>query len=184
MELENEKRRNSIAEAEESLSNFNNISLSTITDMTADNDIAQSANSSRAASPEPMHPTATEAELPTKAENKPTEESTADAAEQNGPDESSKSLTENVEASSITDAAAPIESKEVASTGAQASDKAEKEKEQEDKSEAPKVESFAAAMISANTADVGSRFYIKRRIIVGNVSKYMAPGIDHYSNFV
>lgn len=46
----------------------------------------------------------------------------------------------------------------------------------EDKPSTPKVESFAAAMSSVNSADIGSRFYIKRRIIVGNVSKYMAPG--------
>lgn len=39
-------------------------------------------------------------------------------------------------------------------------------------SEAPAVESFAAAM----STDVGSRFYIKRRIIVGNVSKYIPLG--------
>jgi uncharacterized membrane protein len=38
--------------------------------------------------------------------------------------------------------------------------------------ETPTVESFAAAMSS----DIGSRFYIKRRIIVGNVSKYISPG--------
>ncbi|KAI8374353.1 uncharacterized protein BYT42DRAFT_401271 [Radiomyces spectabilis] len=35
------------------------------------------------------------------------------------------------------------------------------------------VESFAAALSS--TDDAGSRFYIKRRIIVGNVSKFIAP---------
>lgn len=44
----------------------------------------------------------------------------------------------------------------------------------EDKQIPPKVESFAAAMTTS--ADIGSRFYIKRRIIIGNVSKYMAPG--------
>ncbi|GAA5800060.1 hypothetical protein HPULCUR_005482 [Helicostylum pulchrum] len=46
----------------------------------------------------------------------------------------------------------------------------------EEKPSTPKIESFAAAMSSTNSADVGSRFYIKRRIIVGNVSKYIAPG--------
>lgn len=40
--------------------------------------------------------------------------------------------------------------------------------------ETPKVESVAAVMHP--TADVGSRFYIKRRIIVGNVSKFLNPG--------
>ncbi|GAA5816070.1 hypothetical protein MFLAVUS_009592 [Mucor flavus] len=45
----------------------------------------------------------------------------------------------------------------------------------EEKPSTPKIESFAAAMSPANAADVGSRFYIKRRIIVGNVSKYIAP---------
>ncbi|KAI7901072.1 uncharacterized protein BX663DRAFT_562767 [Cokeromyces recurvatus] len=39
----------------------------------------------------------------------------------------------------------------------------------------PKIESLAAAMSSISTADIGSRFYIKRRILVGNVSKYLAP---------
>lgn len=39
--------------------------------------------------------------------------------------------------------------------------------------ETPKVESVAAVMHP--TADVGSRFYIKRRIIVGNVSKFLNP---------
>lgn len=48
-----------------------------------------------------------------------------------------------------------------------------------EKAEEPaKIESFAAAMSSGNTADIGSRFYIKRRILVGNVSKYIAPGTD------
>lgn len=46
----------------------------------------------------------------------------------------------------------------------------------EEKPSTPKIESFAAAMSSTNASDVGSRFYIKRRIIVGNVSKYIAPG--------
>ncbi|KAG0799353.1 hypothetical protein G6F57_004864 [Rhizopus arrhizus] len=49
--------------------------------------------------------------------------------------------------------------------------------------ESPKVESLAAAVSSIpssssntpTTADIGSRFYIKRRIIVGNVSKFIAP---------
>lgn len=50
------------------------------------------------------------------------------------------------------------------------------ESKKEDKPSTPKVESFAAA-VAPSTADVGSRFYIKRRIIVGNVSKYMAPGM-------
>lgn len=44
----------------------------------------------------------------------------------------------------------------------------------DEKPETPKVESFAAVMHP--TADAGSRFYIKRRIIVGNVSKFMNPG--------
>ncbi|KAG2200471.1 hypothetical protein INT47_011451 [Mucor saturninus] len=48
------------------------------------------------------------------------------------------------------------------------------EVKKEDTPSTPKVESFAAA-VTPSTADVGSRFYIKRRIIVGNVSKYMAP---------
>ena len=55
--------------------------------------------------------------------------------------------------------------------------------------ESPKVESLAAAVSSIpssssntpTTADIGSRFYIKRRIIVGNVSKFIAPGKFVYS---
>ncbi|KAI8355110.1 hypothetical protein EDC96DRAFT_516363 [Choanephora cucurbitarum] len=41
--------------------------------------------------------------------------------------------------------------------------------------EQPKVESLAAAVSSADTGDIGSRFYIKRHIIVGNVSKFIIP---------
>lgn len=40
----------------------------------------------------------------------------------------------------------------------------------------PQVESFAAAVLSAPEAEGGSRFYIKRKIIVGNVSKFVPPG--------
>jgi len=42
--------------------------------------------------------------------------------------------------------------------------------------EPAKIESFAAAMSSGTPSDIGSRFYIKRRILVGNVSKFIAPG--------
>ncbi|CAO0796640.1 unnamed protein product [Mucor circinelloides] len=41
--------------------------------------------------------------------------------------------------------------------------------------EPAKIESFAAAMSSGTPSDIGSRFYIKRRILVGNVSKFIAP---------
>ncbi|CEG77289.1 hypothetical protein RMATCC62417_12071 [Rhizopus microsporus] len=53
-----------------------------------------------------------------------------------------------------------------------------------EESNAPAVESVAAAVRAipassssslASAADVGSRFYIKRRIIVGNVSKFISP---------
>lgn len=53
-----------------------------------------------------------------------------------------------------------------------------------EESNAPTVESVAAAVRAipassssslASTADIGSRFYIKRRIIVGNVSKFISP---------
>lgn len=37
----------------------------------------------------------------------------------------------------------------------------------------PAVESIAAVM---TPSDTGSRFYIKRRILIGNVSKYIPPG--------
>lgn len=52
----------------------------------------------------------------------------------------------------------------------------EKEEGQQREEDIPKVESLAAAVSSADTAEVGSRFYIKRRIIVGNVSKFIIPG--------
>ncbi|KAI8380375.1 yeats family-domain-containing protein [Blakeslea trispora] len=51
----------------------------------------------------------------------------------------------------------------------------EKEEGQQREEDIPKVESLAAAVSSADTAEVGSRFYIKRRIIVGNVSKFIIP---------
>lgn len=64
------------------------------------------------------------------------------------------------------------------------SDNKDKPKSQETP---PKIESFAAAMSSGTTSDIGSRFYIKRRILVGNVSKFIAPGkvvicLDQYQS--
>lgn len=65
------------------------------------------------------------------------------------------------------------------------SEKSEQQKQQtQDQNEAvekrdeqsPQVESFAAAVLPATEAEGGSRFYIKRKIIVGNVSKFVPPG--------
>lgn len=58
---------------------------------------------------------------------------------------------------------------------------AEEERANSENVESPKVESLAAAVSSIPsssrpTAEIGSRFYIKRRIVVGNVSKFIAPG--------
>ncbi|CEP11888.1 hypothetical protein [Parasitella parasitica] len=50
-----------------------------------------------------------------------------------------------------------------------------KNEEPENPEETTKIESFAAAMSSVNAGDIGSRFYIKQRILVGNVSKYIPP---------
>ncbi|CAO3675469.1 unnamed protein product [Rhizopus stolonifer] len=57
---------------------------------------------------------------------------------------------------------------------------AEEERANSENVESPKVESLAAAVSSIPsssrpTAEIGSRFYIKRRIVVGNVSKFIAP---------
>ncbi|KAG0168179.1 YEATS domain-containing protein 2 [Apophysomyces sp. BC1034] len=45
--------------------------------------------------------------------------------------------------------------------------------EDDNANRAPAVESFAAALSS--TEEGGSRFYIKKRVVVGNVSKYIIP---------
>lgn len=76
------------------------------------------------------------------------------------PEEGSK-LTENKEVSKLTE-------------NIEGSKLTENKEESEANEDTPKVESFAAAMNT--TTDIGSRFYIKRRIIVGNVSKFMIPG--------
>ena len=45
------------------------------------------------------------------------------------------------------------------------------------------MESFAAAVVPTTAIDdIGSRFYIKRQIIVGNVSKFIPPGKDDLLN--
>lgn len=58
----------------------------------------------------------------------------------------------------------------------QKSPQEEGEARPEQQQQQPQVESFAAAVLSAPEAEGGSRFYIKRKIIVGNVSKFVPPG--------
>lgn len=58
----------------------------------------------------------------------------------------------------------------------------EQPSEQDQKPPEQPMESFAAAVVPTTAIDdIGSRFYIKRQIIVGNVSKFIPPGKDHPS---
>lgn len=94
---------------------------------------------------------------------------TQNASQDTHPDKSSKLLPEK-----------ELEASPINQISEKKTDESNSNKEtDEEKLSAPKIESFAAAMSSTNTADVGSRFYIKRRIIIGNVSKYIAPGKDY-----
>lgn len=55
----------------------------------------------------------------------------------------------------------------------------EQPSEQDQKPPEQPMESFAAAVVPTTAIDdIGSRFYIKRQIIVGNVSKFIPPGKD------
>lgn len=160
MELENERRSSitSMATAEDS-------SHITSTAMDSIMETSTSADNSRASSPVSVHPTTTTTP-PVVPASKAIEEPAKDTEKGKEPEE----ITAAVEAST-NDTAQQPEPKESTGADTPTTDKSEQEKE----AETPKVESLAAAMVSANTADVGSRFYIKRRIIVGNVSKFMAP---------
>lgn len=75
-------------------------------------------------------------------------------------------------------AAAEATRKEAAKSVPETKTSAEEEKRSEKGSSSTQqqLESFAAAVASPSVDDAGSRFYIKREIIVGNVSKFILPG--------
>jgi hypothetical protein len=167
MELENE-RKSSLKVAVEEIANINNNSTTVadtqtpIVDISADaSNIAQvtdDANDQRIAKVDTVEKIVETVELPPKSDEVSLPEEQAET-----PIQSDQPLSE--EKNEIQLEASINDNKETA--------------EEPEKAEEPaKIESFAAAMSSGNTADIGSRFYIKRRILVGNVSKYIAPGTD------
>lgn len=167
MELENE-RKSSLKAAVEEIANINNNSTTVadtqtpIVDTSADAlNIAQvtdDANDQRIAKIDTIEKIVETVELPPKSDEVSFPEEQVET-----PIQSDQPLSE--EKNEIQLEASINDNKETA--------------EEPEKAEEPsKIESFAAAMSSGNTADIGSRFYIKRRILVGNVSKYIAPGTD------
>lgn len=97
------------------------------------------------------------------------------------PMQSSKSIPETTE-STPPQPQPPLETTATVTTTS--SSENEQPSEQDQKPPEQPMESFAAAVVPTTAIDdVGSRFYIKRQIIVGNVSKFIPPGKDHPSGY-
>ncbi|CDH50369.1 yeats domain-containing protein 2 [Lichtheimia corymbifera JMRC:FSU:9682] len=89
------------------------------------------------------------------------------------PMQSSKSIPETTE-STPPQPQPPLETTATVTTTS--SSENEQPSEQDQKPPEQPMESFAAAVVPTTAIDdVGSRFYIKRQIIVGNVSKFIPP---------
>ncbi|KAF7731196.1 YEATS domain-containing protein 2 [Apophysomyces ossiformis] len=92
------------------------------------------------------------------------------------PSEGSKSLPESsisTPATTVADEEDEGHEKQQEEQAARPTGNVQSKTEQNQTTEAPAIESFAAALSTAEEG--GSRFYIKKRVIVGNVSKYIAP---------